>query len=305
MTSYLMPYVDPRKLGGHEDPLFPEFTYGDVKIRGKILLNKVKKGDYLFFHTSRKGKRIITAYYFVEFSKQVKEIKKDKLIMSKYTNPHLLGDGKHDYNVVSFGNPIYSKILRKPLTLTPKIIEGLSRKPRINPNQTELAGISSALRNWTILNDSDVKNLLMLINESEKESFLKDTYLSSDEIEQLQEEDIEEYIWNNPKIIDKNLNKYKRQYVLESGNRLDLLLKDRNEMVVVEIKLDNIGKEVYNQINGYIKELRNEFHKKVKGVIVCRDILPAFEDFYLKKIEKDKIKVYFYSWKFNLRQFKI
>ena len=97
----------------------------------------------------------------------------------------------------------------------------------------------------------------------------------------------------------------KRQYVLESGNRLDLLLKDRNEMVVVEIKLDNIGKEVYNQINGYIKELRNEFHKKVKGVIVCRDILPAFEDFYLKKIEKDKIKVYFYSWKFNLRQFKI
>ncbi len=51
MTSYLIPYIDPRKIDGHEDPMLDEYTYGDVGERGKKLLEKVKKGDFLSKYT--------------------------------------------------------------------------------------------------------------------------------------------------------------------------------------------------------------------------------------------------------------
>jgi hypothetical protein len=61
--NLLIPYV---YLYGHNDPLFEEFTYGDVKTRARKLRNKLKKGDYVFFHTSMGGKKYITAYYVVD-----------------------------------------------------------------------------------------------------------------------------------------------------------------------------------------------------------------------------------------------
>jgi hypothetical protein len=41
--NLLIPYV---YLYGHNDPLFEEFTYGDVKTRARKLRNSLKKGDY-------------------------------------------------------------------------------------------------------------------------------------------------------------------------------------------------------------------------------------------------------------------
>lgn len=40
MANYLIPYVDPKKLEGHEDPMIDEFTYGDVNVRGKNFWKK-------------------------------------------------------------------------------------------------------------------------------------------------------------------------------------------------------------------------------------------------------------------------
>jgi len=51
LANYLISYTDPKRNGGHEDPLFNEYTYGDVGINGEKLQSNVKKGDYLFFHT--------------------------------------------------------------------------------------------------------------------------------------------------------------------------------------------------------------------------------------------------------------
>ena len=289
MVNYLIPYVDPRKIGGHEDPVLEEFTYGDTKDRGRWLREKVGRGDFLFFHTNRKSAQILTAYYFVEKVMPTEDAKKDKFIISKYKNPHLHKENLESNDTVVFGNPIYSKILRHPLTIDKPILNKLSRKPK------------SISRPWVKLSNEDVKFLFGEINKYEKESFLKDTFLSSTEVEQLVEEDIESFIESNPKALDKNLMALHRQYVLKTGERIDLLLKDKEDLVVVEIKKGSIGRDAYKQIKRYLNEVKNEFKCKVRGIIICSDILPAFEDFFMKKIEKGEVKVYLYSWKFNLR----
>lgn len=281
--------MDPRKIGGHEDPLFEEFTYGDNNIKGKMLSDRVRRGDYLFFHTNRKGKHAITAYYVVEKVMPTEIAKNDKLIASKYKNPHLVRDETFDYDTIVFGNPIYSKILKHPFNINSSILAKLHSKPK------------SISRPWIKLSNQDVNFLLDEINKHEKKGFLKDTFLSSSEVEQLLEYDIESFIESNPQTLDKSLRKFKRQYRLKSGNRIDLLLKDTEDLVVVEIKKGSIGRDEINQIMKYLKEVKSEFNCKVNGIIVCNDVLPAFEDFIFKKIEEEKIKVYLYSWKFNLQ----
>lgn len=49
LSSYIIPYLDPKKHNREEDPLFSEYTYGDDGYRGLILKTKVAKGDVLFF----------------------------------------------------------------------------------------------------------------------------------------------------------------------------------------------------------------------------------------------------------------
>lgn len=303
MASYLIPYVDPRKIEGHEDPMFEEFTYGDSGRRGKILEEKVKVGDYLFFHTSRRGKRVITAYYVVEKVMPTNKAKEDPLIISKYKNPHLHYEGTYNNDTIVFGNPIYSRVLKRPLILNREILSKLKKPLRLNPKQTELAAISSALRNWKKLDDEDVKFLLKCIEENDKQNILKDRFLATYEIEQLDEEDIEKFVSDNPRILGDNMKFFKRQYVLKSGKRVDLLLKvkDKNDLVVVEIKKGAIGKEAYKQVKEYIKEVREKFKCNVRGILICRDILPAFEDFFINRIERGEINIYLYGWKFNLR----
>lgn len=304
MTSYLIPYVDPRKIEGHQNPMLEKFTYGDVGGRGKILRKKVKKGDYLFFHTSQRREACYHCLLCGRESMATEDAKKDKNIVSRYRNPHLTREKLRDNDTIVFGNPIYSRVLRKPLILNKEILSKLSNPPKLNPNQTELAAISSALRNWKKLTEKDVEYLLKLIRENEEQSILKDTFLSIHEIEQLDEEDIEKFIAKNPYVLGSKLKLYKRQYVLKSGKRIDLLLKDKEGLIVVEVKKDAVGKEAYKQVKGYLKEVKEEFKcKKVKGIIVCGDILPAFEDFYVKEIEKGKINIYLYAWKFVLKPF--
>ncbi|MBI4187813.1 MAG: DUF91 domain-containing protein [Chloroflexi bacterium] len=289
MTSYLIPYLDPKKIEGHDDPLLQEYTYGESgRNRGGMLLNKVKRADFLFFHTNKKGRHVITGYYYVEKSMLTREAKQDELITRKYRNPHLSYSQPSKYDTIVFGNVVYSKALAHPYYITAEIVNKLSSKPK------------SISRPWIKLQDSDVQLLLSEIKKSEEQGFLKDTLLSSDEVQQLLEEDVESFIETNPKELSRNLRAFRRQHVLKSGKRVDLLLEDGETIVVVEIKKGAIGRETYSQISGYLQEVKDEFKRNVRGIIVCSDVLPLFEDFYLEKIGKD-IEVYLYSWKFNLR----
>lgn len=306
MASYLIGYVAPKENNDHEDPLLSEYTYGDLKENGRKLKNYVNKGDFLFFHRSMRGKRFITAYYIVEKVMSTLDAQNDALIRLKFKNPHLFFENVTTEDTLVFGNPLTSNVLDKPFELTKEILNELSRRPNFNPNQTELAAISSALRTWKELNHTDVQYLLGMIKESEAKSYLSDTYLSSEEIKQIEEADIEKFLTYNPQVFDEGLKLYKQQLILGDNSRLDLLLinEQTNELIVVEIKKGSLGKDVYKQIRNYIKEVKKKFgNEQVRGIIVGSDILPAYEDFYLEKMNEGKISVFLYGWKFSVRDY--
>jgi predicted nuclease of restriction endonuclease-like (RecB) superfamily len=311
VTSYLIPYIDPRKIDGHEDPMLDEYTYGDVGERGKKLLEKVKKGDFLFFHTSSRNQRVITAYYHVEEVMPASIAWKDVMISTKYRNPHLKREPSDQYDTIVFGNPVRSFKLKTPLPLTRSILNKFSKRVNLNEKQTEFAAISSSLRSWKELDNNDIELLIKEILVLQREERLKDVYLSNEEILQLDEIDIEDFLVSNPKNLNKDYEFLYRQIVLNSNRRIDVLLKNeiKKELIVVEIKKGLIGKEAYKQIHGYKRELEQDVKikygmEKVKGIIVCNGILPAFEDFYYDLMtNKTDIEIMFYAWKFSFKPF--
>ncbi|MDQ1146592.1 hypothetical protein QE429_003419 [Bacillus sp. SORGH_AS 510] len=303
MASYLIGYVDPEKNNGHEDPMLKEFTYGDLKINGEKLLG-LNKGDYLFFHKTIYDKRYITAYYFVEEVHLVKEIIDDPLFRDKYNNHHLLKNRNQLENneCVVFGNPIRSKVLDVPLELNEHLLKQLSRPSNLNPNQTPLAALSSALRTWKVLNDNDIKLFLDLIRDNEKSGRLSNKLLSTEEVFQVLERDIEKFIASNPEILGKGLKLLKQQYIFFDDSRLDLLLLNpmNDDVVVVEIKKDKIGREVKQQIKHYMKLCRDELgYTNIKGLIVCPGILPYFEE-EMAAAKKENIFVKTFGWKLDV-----
>ena len=304
MTSFLIPYLDPKKNDGEEDPLFSEYTYGDKGNRGETLKNKVFKGDYLFFHTSIRNKRYITAFYEVGEVMDIQKARADKIIIMKYRNPHLVSTKTQDNEVIVFGNPIKSVVLHTPLELNGALLGELSIPFNPSPNQTELAALSSKFRNWSALTDAQIKLLLQKVNALHNQSYLRLKQLSSDEIRQLSEADIEQFLADNPSVLGTDLIFLSRQHQFKDGKRLDLLVKNNKtqQIYIVEIKKNEIGTEVLKQIKGYIKRYETEENiKDVKGIIVCKGILPHFEDEVMKQLSKERIQIYQYGWMFSVQ----
>jgi len=298
MVHLLIPYVP---LADHPDPLLDEFTYGDINQRGKKLLNDVEKGDYIFLHTSQRGKRIITAYYVVAEIHEVSEAYNDRDIRNKYRNPHLTRykeyGNQYEYDVIVFGDPVRSKKLEPPLPLNRPLTEKLSLDILFHKDRTELQNISSATRAWRELNDSDVNILLDQILLYEHQALSSDIILSTDEVLEIREIDLENYIISNPWLLGDNVKLIGRQLVVPSG-RTDLIYETDDDVIVVELKLNEIGKSAINQIRGYIRNLRKEYKKKnVRGIILCKDILPTFVEEF-KKLKN--IEIYLYGWKLHV-----
>jgi len=298
MVHLLIPYVP---LADHPDPLLDEFTYGDINQRGKKLLNDVEKGDYIFLHTSQRGKRIITAYYVVAEIHEVSEAYNDRNIRNKYRNPHLTRYKKYgnqyNYDVIVFGDPIRSKKLEPPLPLNRQLTEKLSLNIPFHEDRTELQNISSATRPWRELNDSDINILLDQILLYEQQALSSDIILSTDEVLEIREIDLENYIISNPWLLGDNVKLIGRQLVVPSG-RTDLIYETDDNVIVVELKLNEIGKSAINQIRGYIRDLRKEYKKKnVRGIILCKGILPTFVEEF-KKLKN--IEIYLYGWKLHV-----
>lgn len=303
MPHYLIGYKDPEKNNGHEDPMLYEFTYGDLKINGEKLLT-LKKGDFLFFHKTIFDKRYITAFYFVEEVHLVKNLLNDPLIIDKYNNHHLKKNlSQLTINeAVVFGNPLRSKILDVPLEITEDLLNQLSKRANLNPNQTKLAAISSALRTWKVLCESDVKLLLNLIRANEKAGRLTNTVVSTEEVTQILERDIEKFISRYPEIFGNGIIVEKQQYVFSDESRLDLLLHNTTTdcRIVVEIKKGRIGREVKQQIKHYMNLCRDELgYTNIKGIIICAGILPLYES-ELLDARKENIFVNTFGWKFHV-----
>jgi hypothetical protein len=300
----LITYV---QLLNHLDPAFDEYTYGDVGQRARKL-KSLKKGDYVFFHTSKHGKKCLTAYYVVDRVLDTVAACRNEAIRAKYKNPHIvehlaekyIKDG--DSNVIVFGDPILSRILEVPLIFDRKLADKLSLGIEFPANKSgarsETQMIGSATRNFRELTDSDVKILLKEIATAQKH---ERPYLlrSSEEVAETLERDIEHYIANNSTLIGKGLKLSQQQKPIGDG-RLDVLFEDEPcNLVVVEVKLGSIGREALRQLNIYIHDLRKGNDKKIKGVIVCAGVLPAFVE-ELKK--QKKVHILVYGWDLKVQE---
>jgi hypothetical protein len=195
--NLLIPYVH---LYNHPDPLFEEFTYGDSGARARKLKNNLEKRImFFFFHTSIGGKKYITAYYVVDRVLDTAEAIKGRNIVANYKNPHisefLSGERTDkDDDVVLFGDPITSRIIEKALIFDKTLAEKLSLNIKFPKGKTETQAIGSATRAWRELTDKDVEVLLEATKSSEKEGVGIDTILSTDEVTEIIEKDIETYI---------------------------------------------------------------------------------------------------------------
>src|SRR5699024_6523822 len=198
---------------------------------------------------------------------------------------------------------IRSRKLENPLELTPELLNQLTQKPNLSPNQTTLAAISSALRAWKILNNEDVDFLLQCIDENEKSGRLSNTTLSTEEVFEVLERDIEKFIAINPEILGEGYILEKQQHIFSDDSRLDLLLYDKENdcRVVVEVKKGMIGREAKHQVKRYMKLCKKELgYSNIKGLIVCAGILPYFES-ELLDAKKDNIFVKTFGWNFNIK----
>jgi len=279
--NLLIPYI---KFPAHLDPDLEEHTYGDVRARARTLKEKVGKGDYLFFHTTLGGKKYITAYFIVDRTLDVSVAVKDGNIMRKYKNPHLCDDQniekhKGDENVVIFGDPILSKKLTRPLLFDLKLASKLALGISFQEGRTEAQAVGSATRAWRRLTDKDVRLLLREINKEEQKTVDVHRILSTDEVTELLEKDLENYIEKSKNIIGKSLRIVSRQENIPQIGRIDLLCKDEaGTRYVVELKLGHVGRAALNQIQRYMGWVRKQGPGRVKGILVCGGVMPVYED---------------------------
>jgi len=278
-----------------------EFTYGDVDARARKLKKDLKRGDYAFFHTTIRGHRYITAYYVVDRVLDTSEAASIRAIVDKYQNPHieeyLKGDRRDLDDAVLFGDPILSRKISRPLIFDRNLAEKLSLNIPFRDDLTENQCIGSATRQWRKLTDKDVNKLLREIKKCEEEGFSADVILSTDEVLEIREADLESFIVKNANLLGSNLVLKGRQVDTREG-RLDLLFEGADEnFVVVELKLHEIGRGAINQLRRYIRQIRKDTKKKVRGFIICKDILPTF----VKEFRKlGNIQIFHYGWKLTI-----
>ncbi|HCK67327.1 MAG TPA: hypothetical protein DHW49_13790 [Anaerolineae bacterium] len=296
--NLLIPYIQLPK----PDPVLDEFTYGDVNQRARKL-KSLRMGDYVFFHTSWGGKRYITSYFIVNRVLNTSEVVKDKLLNKKYVNPHISdykkSNQKNREDVILFGDPITSRVLDVPLLFDSRLVKKLSLNVKFLGNHPEMQDISSATRAWRELTTKDVNILLKNINIKKKT--IK-RLMSSEEVSETIEKDIEDFIAKNPILIGKGLKLINRQLHIESGI-VDLLFEDKkNNITIVEVKLNRVGRDAIQQIQRYLQEFRErEKNKKIHGVIVCSGVMPAYE----KDIRKQKkIQILTYGWDMKVQSWK-
>lgn len=292
--NLLIPY---KYIPWHKDPLFEEFTYGDFDARAKKSKKDVKKGDYLFFHATIGGKKCITAYYVVDRVLDANTARENKNIMAKYKNDHLsFSDYKGD-EVIVFGDPIESRVLKRPLPFDKALAQKLSLDIKFPKGKTETQAIGSATRAWRELTDKDVD---ILIKEIEKIDVIRpETILTTDEVKEVIEKDIEGFIEKNPDLIGKSLKLKHRQLGIPPVGIIDLFFEDKKgNPIIVELKLDQIGRDAINQLRRYMNYIKKEYKKETKGVVVCKGVMPAFEKDF-KKLKKN-IKIFCYGWQLKV-----
>ncbi|QUH24208.1 DUF1016 family protein [Methanobacterium alkalithermotolerans] len=99
------------------------------------------------------------------------------------------------------------------------------------------------------------------------------------------ESQLEEKIYNDPSILKKygyDVEHIEQQYTIkdqEGKTRfIDLIFKDRktNESIVIELKNVKATLKTYNQIDNYLKSLKENYQLICKGIVIARGYEPNF-----------------------------
>jgi RecB family endonuclease NucS len=177
------------------------------------------------------------------------------------------------------------------------LAEKLSLNIKFPRGRTETQAIGSATRSQRELTDRDVEVLLEAIKSSEEEGVGIETILSTDEVTEVIEKDIERFISKNLILIGESLTLVERQLYTPVG-RMDLLFEDgEGNLIVVELKLDRIGRDAIRQVRRYMNWVKEATNEEVVGVVVCKGVMPAFQE-DLKKLRD--IKIFCYGWQLKV-----
>jgi len=172
---------------------------------------------------------------------------------------------------------------------------------RFPEGRTETQAIGNATRAWRELTDKDVEVLKEAIRSSETR--LGAGPLSAGEVAEVIEKDIERFIKENPSRIGEPLGKSLKQPRSQQPTgegRIDVLFEDeRDNPVVVELKVGEIGRDAVTQLRRYMKWINEQTGKEVAGVIVCAGVMPTFE----KDLGALKdIRILRYGWELGVRR---
>lgn len=150
--------------------------------------------------------------------------------------------------------------------------------------------------------DDIINNLLKVKKPFNLNSFQETKLISK---EKILEDMIVEQIKYGFKVFGKQLEIYQddeifgRQYYIQSVNGiLDLLLIDKsnNILYVVELKRNEAGIEVVEQIENYIEGLTSQLKREVKGIISLHK-----PDKYLIELIKTKSNIELYTYEFQFK----
>jgi len=284
--GYLWPYV---YWPAHPDPLFEEFTYGDIGARGRKLKTTLNAGDFIFFWTNIAGRQYITAYYVVSEVVDTKTARQDKLIRKVFKNPHFTRKEIYEDDVVVFGDPEKSRKLGIPLLFDKRLADKLSLEICFSSSRTEAQNIGSACRQPRKLTEKDVKVLLDEIEDN----VTKGKFPLA--IPDWHEKEIESVLTRNPELLEKGYKIVKRK--IDTGHgEIDLLFEDQEgNFIVTEVKEGVASEKTLAQVLDY-KSWLEEKHpdKKIKATIVCATPHPR-----LQRVAKElNVLIYVYGGKF-------
>ena len=276
----------------HPDPVFEEFSYGDIGARGRKLMDTLNPGDFMFFWTNIAGRQYITAYYIVSEVVDVNKTRQDRLKRG-FKNPHFIRKDNYEDDFVVFGDPERSRKLGIPLLFDERLADRLSLEIDFSPSRTEAQNIGSACRQPRKLTENDVKVLLDEIEDN----VTKGRFPLS--IPDWHEREIESLIACNPELLEKGYKFLKRKVDTGHGE-IDLLLEDREgNLIVTEVKEGVASEKTLTQVLDYRSWLeKTNPGKKAKATIVCATPHPR-----LQRVAKElNVPIYVYGGKFYTEQ---
>ena len=147
-----------------------------------------------------------------------------------------------------------------------------------------------AMQQWKV--DVDVGSIEAYMNDEPDPLRPQSIY---PEVQQFPEVAISSALARDLEAVGNDLELVKHQYVLESGNRIDILCNDKaGSFVVVEVK-KSATRSVLDQLLGYMVELKEQHPEKdVKGIIMSNSY-DAELDSKIRLLEGSGIELRYYK----------